>query len=433
MLVTQKNLLALGLLMTILLCWNPHSEACSMYKITLGGKTMVGCNEDAWRSTPRIWFENASEDQKYGAAFTGSRKVGKHHFAPQSGMNEAGLVFSRLASYHPKLEQSKVYEQQPIKNRLHYLKNILHQCKTVAEVKAYISQYNHSVFIEDVFIYIDQSGDYLVVEPYQLISGNDSKYVLSNFCPSITSNQQARKLTRFRNGENLLNSRVDTTLNFCKTVSDTMHVCRPHKGDGTLLTSIWDTKAGITHLYFYHNYEEHIQFNLKDELAKGNHILEIPSLFSNNEEFNALTTYITPFNTPVLRVSLVFIGGFFFASVIFLGAQYFRKRKMISISPLYFLFIFLGIFMTYYMYVLATHINLFYFEAPYQDYYSKLVSLSSYIPILALASLFPIIRYTVHSFKNTHWGWLTRGILSMNTLMYIVALFGFWYWGLLVI
>jgi hypothetical protein len=58
-----------------------------MYKVTKYGKTVVGCNEDAWRTSPRIWFETAGSNTKYGAAFTGSRFDGSNGFAPQSGMN----------------------------------------------------------------------------------------------------------------------------------------------------------------------------------------------------------------------------------------------------------------------------------------------------------------------------------------------------------
>jgi len=34
-----------------------------------------------------------------------------------------------------------------------------------------------------------------------------------------------------------------------------------------------------------------VQFNLKDELAKGDHILEIPALFPANAEFEKLSNY----------------------------------------------------------------------------------------------------------------------------------------------
>ncbi len=47
---------------------------------------------------------------------------------------------------------------------------------------------------EGVYRYdsIDSLGDYLIVEPYNLIEGNSPNYVLANFCPSITDNEQAR-------------------------------------------------------------------------------------------------------------------------------------------------------------------------------------------------------------------------------------------------
>ena len=31
--------------------------------------------------------------------------------------------------------------------------------------------YDHSIFIDDVYIYIDILGDYIIVEPYQMIKG----------------------------------------------------------------------------------------------------------------------------------------------------------------------------------------------------------------------------------------------------------------------
>ncbi len=79
-----------------------QGHACSGYKITMDDKTFLGSNEDAWRTTPHIWFEEAKLIGSYGAAFTGSRYDGENGYAPQSGMNEMGLAFERLASYHPK-------------------------------------------------------------------------------------------------------------------------------------------------------------------------------------------------------------------------------------------------------------------------------------------------------------------------------------------
>ena len=74
-------------------------KACSMYKITADGKTMVGCNHDAWLTTPKIWFETAKQQNEYGTVFTGSREVSPYRTTPQSGMNTVGLAFSYFSSY----------------------------------------------------------------------------------------------------------------------------------------------------------------------------------------------------------------------------------------------------------------------------------------------------------------------------------------------
>jgi hypothetical protein len=55
-----------------------------------------------------------------------------------------------------------------------------------------------------------------------------------------------------------------------------------------LLTSIWDLSNGIVHLYFYHDYKNHVQFNLSQELAKGDHSFEIATLFPQTSEYQKL-------------------------------------------------------------------------------------------------------------------------------------------------
>lgn len=413
-----------------LLFVNHTVEACSMYKLTADGKTMVGCNEDAWRSTSRIWFKTAPNTNEYGAAFTGSRQVSLNRTTPQSGMNEAGLTFSRLESYYP-LKDNPFPNRLPITDEVDYLTNILHKCATIEEVKKYIEQYDHSLFIDDVFIYIDRSGKYLVVEPYHLIEGNDPYYVLSNFCPSITDPEEARILERYRNGEDYLKThRVIPSLAFCTAVSDTMHVCRNRNGDGTLLTSIWDTKDGLVNLYFYHSFESTVQFNLAKELSKGNHELNVPDLFPKNAEFERLKSYKTPFNTPPLRVALAILGVVltllaFLMSITAIGSQNagFSLAKVIPISIM-------NLLLTVYLFVLATNIYIFYFDAPYQHYSSNWISISSYTPFLLLLIILPVTLFTQKQFKSAQTKSWIKTLLLSNNIIYLLLLVSFGYWGL---
>lgn len=405
-------------------------NACSMYKITKDGKTVVGCNHDTWLYTPKIWFEQAKKTNEFGACFTGARQVGVNRTAPQSGMNEAGLAFSRLQAYYP--EQKNPFSNSlKIANEVDYLTSILHQCATVKEVKKYVEAYDHSEFINDVFIYIDGSGNYLIVEPYTFIEGNDSNYVLSNFCPSITNTAQARKLVRYRNGVDFLKAKkVESTLAYFTALSDTMHVCRNRNGDGTLLTSVWDTKNKLVNLYFYHTYDSSVQFNLAKELAKGDHVIEVPTLFPSNAEFDWLKTYKTPFNTPYLRLALVLMGGLL-AFVILLLVLAVTKVKSTEISiKNSFLLLTVNLLLIGYLIVLVTNEYVYYFDAPYKHYSSKMISAFSYTPFLLLVLIIPISLFSFKRFTSSNTkGWIKAALLA-NNLIYLLLILSFGYWGL---
>jgi len=406
-------------------------KACSMYKITVDGKTMVGCNNDTWLTTPKIWFENAKQPNEYGTVFTGSREVSPNRTTPQSGMNTAGLAFSRLASYHP--TQSNPFSNRlKITNEAEYLSEILRKCAIVKDVKEYIEQYDHSFFINDVFIYIDSLGDYLIVEPYNLLEGNNPNYVLANFCPSITENEQARKLERYRKGEDFLRThKTIASLDVCTALSDTMSVCRSRNRDGTLITSIFDTKEKTASIYFYHNFDTVMQFSLTDELAKGDYIIDLPELFPYNSDFERLTTFKTPSNTVELRILLVLLAGvlalFSFALVISL----LWKNKGTSISPKSAAVItLLNTILIVYIFVLTTNQSIFYFDVPYKHHSSGLISASSYTPFLLLLSFAPILVYSVNRLKSNQTRFWIKVILVSNNLAYFILITGFWYWGL---
>jgi hypothetical protein len=407
------------------------NKACSMYKITVDGKTMVGCNHDAWLTTPKIWFENAKQYNEYGTVFTGSRQVSPNRTTPQSGMNTTGLVFSRLSSFYPK--QNKRFEdRRKISNEADYLSGILHRCATVKEVKKYIQQFDHSFFLNDVFIYIDSSGDYLIVEPYNFIEGKNPNYVLANFCPSITSDKQARKLERYRNGSDFLKRhKAISSIDFSTALSDTMSVCRSRNGDGTLITSIFDTKEKVVGIYFYHNYDTIMQFNLTNELSKGDHMLNIAEIFPRNPEFERLIDFKTPSNTPVLKILLVLSAGLlaFISFALFLSHIQKNKTTPLTLKSVIGI-VLLNFILIVYIMVLLTNNSIFYFDVPYQHYHSNLISAFSYTPFLLLGLFMPIVIHTRNRLKSNKTKLWVKTIFVLNHSIYVMLLLGFGYWGL---
>ncbi len=414
----QSLLIGLHLLITV-----QTSLACSTYKLTVAGNTVVGMNYDTWFLHPRIWFETGG----FGAAFTGANNQGGSQFTPQSGLNIHGLSFGTLATATPQ-NGSPATGKKSIANRANYLKDILHRCRTVADVRAYIEQYDHSTLSKDVFFYTDKEGNYLIVEPYKLISGKDEKYVLANFCPSTISNLSTVKQQRYINGNAFLKSKMGTSLDFCTALSDTMHVCREKIGDGTLLTSIWDLGKGKINLYFYHDYSHVVQLDLQEELLKGDHTLEIPALFPPNSEYQKLTAYKTPLNSHPVDLFLRGCLLLFLFSALYFPVSYFRSRKA-EYAPYKLLLAALSFAMAYFMYVLETDMGIFYFPAPYKSSSSLLINAAAYLPFVLLPLLFPLCRLNRKVLREQAWHPVSRGLLTLNNLAYSGLVTLFFYWG----
>ena len=220
-------------------------------------------------------------------------------------------------------------------------------------------------------------------------------------------------------------------MQFCTALSDTMHVCRKRNGDGTLLTSIWDTDSLSVNLYFYHSYDTVVHFNLAEELAKGDHALNVPDLFPPNSEFERLVNYKTPANSIEIRISFVVIAGLLALFSFLLGITVVRKRKRTSLPFATNVgMMVLNLLLIGYLAVLLTNRSIFYFDVPYVHHSSGLISASSYVPFLLLALLGP-------SLLRTKAGWVSGStvawvkiVLVSNNFLYIVLLGAFAYWGL---
>lgn len=390
----------------------------------MNGSTMYGINYDTWFNHPRIWFETNG----YGAVFSGANYQDGSDLTPQSGMNEFGLSFGTLATATP--ENGKISSnKKQITSRSKYLKDILHTCKTVEEVKNYIEQYDHSSLAKDIFIYTDKSGQYLIVEPYATTLGNDSKYVLANFCPSTITDFGTIKQQRYINGTTFLKNKIDTSLAFCTALSDTMHVCRKKIGDGTLLTSIYDLNKTIVHLYFYHDYKHHVQFNLKEELAKGNHSFEIPALFPANDEYQKLLAFKTPINSVAIDWFLRYSIILFLISAVYFFVSYFRNRKLKYASTKLLLSAF-SVILVFYMLALAREMNIYYFPAPYKDYKPSMLDFAAYIPFLTLLLIIPLLLANKKIVAENSWQKFSKWLFAINNLNYLILIILFAYWGL---
>ena len=283
---------ALLLSVTLPLC----ASACTFFKVTQNGYTMVGNNEDAWSVDPRIWFENGKEGE-YGAVY-----LGQNNSTPQGGMNVAGLMFDGLRS--PVKSFVMTAGKPPIRFD-DLARRVLRSCANVLEAAAVIRTFDFSQLNGAYLILVDRSGAYLVVEADTLFTGNEANYAVTNFCLSTCTDFDSVPSERYQRGRAMLAAGADTSLAFCTSVVDGMHACRKKLGEGTLYSNILDPQRGLVHLYFYHDYTTQRTFNLSEELAKGDHNLDMIALFPPNAEFRRLVAYRTPHNSIALRSFLI--------------------------------------------------------------------------------------------------------------------------------
>ncbi|MEO6285330.1 MAG: hypothetical protein ABIN80_11155 [Dyadobacter sp.] len=410
---------------TLTLCRS--ALACSMCKVTFNGKTYLGNNEDSWQIGSRIRFVNAPPG-KLGALYVSYQDL----FA-QGGMNEAGLAFDGLTIYKPNIKVDST--KQNVTDFRAFVSDIMQNCKTVEDVRKYAVQFNRNKISNGELFFADKTGHYLIMEPDTMILGNDDKYIIANFCPSITPEKDRLDWDRYRRGREYINRHhSDTTSNYCLALVDTMHECREKMGEGTMYSSIADLENADYSLYFYHDYTREVKFNLKKELAKGDHTIEIASLFPKNAEYEKLASYKVPQNDRRLFQFLLLCGTLFGFSGMYFLISYLNSLRLSSRirdpNDIFKLLLFLiSISMLYYMYALVRNPAIFYSKAPYRHFQFSMLDIVAYLPFILLVLIGPFLKLNIKIFGKNTWWLSSKLLLTLNNLVCLTLISFFFYWG----
>ena len=276
-------------------------KACSLIKVTVNGNTIVGNNEDFGNADIRIWFEPGTGRQ-FGAVY-----VGYNQLSPEGGVNEAGLMFDAFGMADKPLRDTT--GKLPI-FEIDLKRKIMKECSTIEHVKALIGKYNLYFWSHAVWVFIDKSGKYLVVDGDSIISGNNQYFVQTNFRQSEIKDEKDITCQRYKKAMLLLKSRYEASMDYGTSLMDSVHQ------QNTLYTTVYNLNAGTIDLYYFHNYSKVIRFNIKDEMKKGNHVLRIPELFPEvinpayqgtlklKSTFDSLSFYFTA-NDSVNRADII--------------------------------------------------------------------------------------------------------------------------------
>jgi hypothetical protein len=251
---------------------NYSVSACSMFVIKKNGKVMVGNNEDFWNQNSRMWFEKGNNDE-FGVVY-----VGFDDLWPQGAINEKGLVFDGFGMSYLEINNFNDKKAPLKEDFLHY---IMKTFSTVEEVKDFFSQRDLRGMETSMYYFVDKSGKQLIVEGDSIEIRNQSYDIISNFYPSQCDNLNDVTIKHYQKGRKLIETKQDSSVSFCTSLLDSLHQ-ETSWGGGTLYSTLYDLNEGIIYLYYNHNFENVITFNVREELEKGNRVLEIPKLFPNN-------------------------------------------------------------------------------------------------------------------------------------------------------
>lgn len=270
------------------------------------GRTFIGNNEDSWCTQGQVRFA-PSENGHYGAVYF-STYTGHpfRQWSDQVGMNEAGLVFDGLVI------QPKDAAAQPGKQHLDFAElagRLMERCATVPEAMAFLEDYDRSFLHQSMLFLADASGTYAFVQSDTVIVGTDPYFAVGNWRMTCNTDMDAVPIPRLQQGRTLLAEGVEPSVEGALSVLRGMRSCREFLGNGTFFSTLFEPDSGRVHLYFYHDFDHPVVFDLRAELAKGAHTLDLPTLFPPNAEFQALQAYRTPFHQKETFWGLMAMAG----------------------------------------------------------------------------------------------------------------------------
>src|SRR5262245_48493894 len=291
------NLLrSLPLVLAFLAAAGTPGSACTVYRAFDGRVAMAGSNEDWADPNTQLWFVPATKDT-YGIVYFGFGRgeyppggVSRHELRipdggitkikpedlyglPQGGMNDQGLFFDGASTEvikAPPAPGKKAYD-----GRLEDL--ILRKCATVEEALKLLDMYAfHSV--QGQWMFADRTGDSVIIEAGDVIVRKKGHYqVMTNF---LQSKIESANVTcpRFKLVSQSLAERKDLSVDLVRSL------LKATSQESTVYSTIFDLTHGEVHVHHRRDFDRTVKINLKEELAKGERVLKIASLFQPEGE-----------------------------------------------------------------------------------------------------------------------------------------------------
>jgi hypothetical protein len=246
------------------------ANACSFFVVHDGTHVFAGNNEDNDKSNTWVWYVPA-EESSYGCVYFG---YGDRF--PQGGMNDQGLFYDGAATRKLPVKKGAGKKKLSLPK---LFTTVMEKCASVEEVIELLEQYDLSRFERAQMLYADASGASVLVEGDKMIRGSGSYQISTNFYQSQVRNGKI-PCRRYSTIDKILKAKGSASVDLVRSALAASH----QEGvTPTQYSNIYDLVNLRIHLYHFHNFEEAVVIDLREELAKGEHESRIRDLF--NESF----------------------------------------------------------------------------------------------------------------------------------------------------
>jgi hypothetical protein len=252
----------LGPALALLVVLQPIASPCTVFLAAREGVVLAGNNEDYTDKDTRVWFHPAAE-HSFGRVY-----FGFGNGFPQGGMNDHGLFFDGLALEN-KIEAAPGRES--FEGNL--IDKAMQECSTVAEVVALFERYDFPALASGQLFVGDATGDAAILERQSIIRKRDANLVATNFNQSMIPPEKAT-CPRYRKANEMLQAAPDLTVDLIHDVLDAVHQ------GSTVYSNVYDLVHRDVFLFLSHDFATVVQFNLDEELKKGERELRLPEYFA---------------------------------------------------------------------------------------------------------------------------------------------------------
>lgn len=257
--------------------------SCTIFAVSFGGSVFFGNNEDWINPLTYCWVEPPGTD-KYGVLC-----FGFDNLYPQGGINEKGLAFdaNALPVITMKKNQDGIKPYHAIVNTI-----LMQKCATVSEAIETAKRYDWSQCyggkLDGQFLLADALGDAVVISAdtsgelvfTRKVEGN-GYLVSTNFNRACPENRYGRyPCNRYDTTVKMLkaiDSDRDLTLDYLASILNAVHV--EGRKLNTLYSNIFDLKNGVAYLYFWHQFDSPVTFDVPETIARGLEPTQIKTLF----------------------------------------------------------------------------------------------------------------------------------------------------------